>query len=125
MTPSKRQRRDILVHDVPDEIRKALIADAKKRDLSINEVAVTILADRFRVKREAKVVDGRSAFGASDGLNLTIRAGAAIHQKVAVEAAKRQGTLRGVVLETLAIHYGIDPPPLGRRSRKPREKTPA
>ncbi len=118
-TPTKRQRRDILVQGVPNEIRKALVMDAKSRDLSINEVAVTILADRFKVKREPKTVP----FANGDGHNLTVRAGAAIHKKVAVEAAKRNGNLRGVVLESFALHYGIEPPPIGRRPRKAKGKT--
>lgn len=119
MNMEKRARRDILVHEVPEKIRRALIRDAKKQNLSINEVAVSILAARFKVKREPKTVP----FSNGVGDNLTIRAGAEIHGKVAVEAAKRQGTLRGVVLETLAIHYELPVPPLGRRARKPREKT--
>jgi hypothetical protein len=115
----KEKRREILVHGVPENIRKALVRDAKKQNLSINEVATALLAARFKVKRQPK----QMPFTDGDGYDLTVRAGEAIHQKVAVEAAKRQGTLRGIVLETLALNYDISVPPVGRRPRKKREKT--
>ncbi len=34
-----------------------------------------------------------------------------------VDAARRDGTLRGVVLEILALKFGLTPEPIGRRPR--------
>lgn len=109
-----RERKDILVYDVPDEIREALIQEARAADMSINDMAVGILCKRFRVRHNST----GAPFAEGDVVNLAIRGGARLHQKIDIERARRGGgTLRGVVLETLALHYDLEPPPIGRRPR--------
>jgi hypothetical protein len=111
-----RQRKDLLVYDLPPEIRDSLVADAYQQNVSINEAAVAILANHYKVKYIPTGVPFTSENG---GKNLSIRGGAKLHRKIDMERARRGGgTLRGIVLEKLALHYGIEPPPIGRRPKK-------
>jgi hypothetical protein len=108
-------RKDLLVYDVPTEIREALVADAYARNVSINEAAVSILAAHYKVKH---IPSGVAFTADSGGKNLSIRGGAKLHRKIDIDRARRGGgTLRGIVLERLALHYGLEPPPIGRRPR--------
>jgi hypothetical protein len=108
-------RKDLLVYDVPAEIRDAVVADAYANNVSINETAVAILAARFKVKHIPSGVPFTSENG---GKNLSIRGGAKLHRMIDIERARRGGgTLRGIVLEVLALHYGLEPPPIGRRPK--------
>ncbi len=109
-----RERKDILVYDVPDDIREALINEARTVDVSINDMAVSILAKRFRVRHHST----GAPFTDGEAVKFAIRVGATLHMKIDIERAKRGGgTLRGVVLETLALHYHLEPPSIGRRPR--------
>lgn len=109
-------RKDLLVYDVPPEIRQALVTDAEVRNVSINEAAVSILAEHYNVKY---VPTGVPFTGDDGGKNLSIRGGAKLHRKIDIDRARRGGgTLRGIVLERLALHYGLEPPPIGRRPRR-------
>lgn len=113
-------RKDLLVYDIPPAIREALVADAKEQNVSINDRAVAILAQHFKVKYQPSGMPFTEAAGSK---NLAIRGGAKLHRKIDIERARRGGgTLRGVVLERLALHYGLEPEPIGRR---PPRKTPA
>lgn len=107
------QRKDLLVYDVPDDVRSALTADAEARGISINGAAVAILAGHYGVP----IAPGGAPFR-TFGRNLSIRGGDRLHRKIHIDAAKRGGTLRGVVLERLALHYGLEPEPIGRRPRR-------
>lgn len=112
MTP--RVRKAILVYDIPDDIREVLVADAQKQNVSLNEVVVQILAARFKVK----VAPTGAPFTDGEAEKLSVRAGPKLHMKIDVERAKRSGTMRGIVLEALALHYGLEPQPVGRRPRR-------
>lgn len=81
--------------------------------MSINDTAVSILAAWYRVKHQPSGVPFTAEQGSS---NLAIRGGAKLHRKIDIDRARRGGgTLRGIVLERLALHYGLEPPPIGRR----------
>lgn len=113
-------RKDLLVYDVPPEIKAALVADAKEQDVSINEAAVKILATEYKVKHSPS---GMPFTADEGGRNLSIRGGAKLHRKIDIDRARRGGaTLRGVVLERLALHYGLEPPPVGRRPKTPKKE---
>lgn len=112
------RRKDLLVYDVPVEIREALVAEARAENISINEAALRILAGHYVAKVEPSGVPFTADTG---GRNLAIRAGENLHRRISIDAAKRGGTLRGVVLETLALHYGMEPEPIGRRPRRTSE----
>lgn len=114
-----------MIDEVPPELRACLYHSAAANEISLNEQAVRILADHYRVKWQtpsnglrghdgppkAKTVNAGSS-------KLSIRGGAKLHRKIAVDAARRGGTLRGVVLECLSLHYQLEPEPIGRRPRK-------
>ena len=72
-------RKDLLVYDVPPEIRDMLVADAYKQNVSINERAVSILAAHYKVKHIPSGVPFTSDNG---GKNLSIRGGAKLHRKI-------------------------------------------
>jgi hypothetical protein len=111
-----RQRKDLLVYDVPEEIRNRVVADAYQQNTSINEIAVAILANHYKVKF---IPTGAPFTSENGGKNLSIRGGAKLHRKIDMERARRGGgTLRGIVLERLALHYGLEPPPIGRRPKQ-------
>ena len=110
-------RKDILVYDIPDEIRMTLIEDARSRNASVNDVAVEILSKRFRTR----FVSTGAPFMEGEMHKFAVRAGETLHRKIDIERAKRSGTLRGIVLETLALHYNLEPPPVGRRRKRQKE----
>lgn len=103
------------MYEVRADIRDALVADAREQNISINEAAVKILAEHYEV---AYAPSGVPFVAERQSRNLAIRGGATLHRRIHVDAAKRSGTLRGVVLERLALHYGLEPEPIGRRPRR-------
>lgn len=112
------RRKDLLVFDVPEPIRLALVKDASEQNVSINECAVAILAAHYKVKHLPSGVPFALADG-NGGRNLSIRGGAKLHRKIDIDRARRGGgTLRGIVLERLALNYGLEAPPIGRRPRR-------
>lgn len=116
---NKNPRKDLLVFDVPSDIRDALVADARERNKSVNDTAIGILAARYRVKHTSSGIPFTLSDNGSH--NLSLRGGAKLHRTLDVARAKRSGTLRGLVLETLALHYGLTPPEnIGRRPKKER-----
>jgi len=122
---NKNPRRELLVTDVPHPIRSALDNEAAARKESVNTVAVRVLSTHYRVKFQPPENGLRGQQGTAtnsfrrnaDTTKLTIRGGAKLHRQIAVDAARRGGTLRGVILETLAVHYDLEPEPIGRRPR--------
>lgn len=122
-------RKSLLVTDIPTEIRKALVDDARSQDVSVNETAVRILCGCFNVKHVESLnglrgQDGPPGFVAADPKNTTllIRGGAKLHRQMDRARRKRNATLRGVVLECLALYYELPAPPVGRRPRQKKEK---
>jgi len=114
---NKKARKDLLVFDVPGSIRDGLVADAREQNKSVNDTAIGILAARYRVKHTSSGVPFTLSDNGSH--NLSLRGGAKLHRTLDIERAKRSGTLRGLVLETLALHYGLEPPEsIGRRPKK-------
>lgn len=109
------ERKDILLYDIPPAIREALIGDARQQNISINDCALSILTADYKLKWEPSA---KPFVEPSGSRNIAIRGGAKLHRKVDIERAQRGGTLRGVVLEHLAIHYGIEPEPIGRRASR-------
>ena len=47
---NKNPRKDLIVTDMPTDIRKALVANAKEQNIPVSEAAVRILCDTFKVK---------------------------------------------------------------------------
>ena len=113
-----------MIDGVPHELRTALVAAAQENSISVNEQAVRVLATHYRVKLATPENGLRGQSGPSphierkpDTEKLSIRGPAQLHRKIAIDAAKRDGTLRGVVLEQLSLWAHMDPEPIGRRPR--------
>lgn len=118
------RRKELMIDGVPHLLRSSLVAAAQDNGISVNEQAVRILASHYKVKLTTPENGLRGQHGPSphiernsDTAKLSIRGPAQLHRKIAVDAAKRDGTLRGVVLEQLSLWAGMEPEPIGRRPR--------
>ena len=118
------RRRELMIDGVPYELRTALVAAAQENSISVNEQAVRVLATHYKVKLATPENGLRGQTGPSphierkpDTEKLSIRGPAQLHRKIAIDAAKRDGTLRGVVLEQLSLHFHLEAEPIGRRPR--------
>lgn len=104
----------ILNEVLPEDLRKALEADAEVRDISLNDAAIRILCEHFSLNCEI-----RSSFRPAQADRFKLRVPDELHRSIRVEAAHNGGTARGVVINLLSEHYGtelIDP------SRRPRRR---
>lgn len=107
-------RVEIVVQDIPQELRSAIIADAREQNVSINEVAVRILATAFGVEREPS---GRPYRGESGSTQLLLAVPDALRTAVRLSSARRGATIRGIVIEVLSEHYSLPVDGVGRRPR--------
>lgn len=108
-------RVEIVVQDVPAELRAALVADAAARNVSINEAAVAPLAEHFGVEREPS---GRPHRGESGSTQLLLAVPDDLRQAIRLMAARKGATIRGIVIQVLSDHYGLDGgDQIGRRPR--------
>lgn len=125
---NKTARKSLLVTDVPNAIREALVNDAKDRDVPVAEAAIKILCAAYKVKyvptRNGLRGQDHLGFSTADTSTTTfvLRGGAALHRKLDKARVKRNATLRGLVLESLALHYNLAVPDVGRRPRQTKEK---
>jgi hypothetical protein len=126
---AKNARHELLVHGVPPDLRAALTEQAKSQGVSVNEAAVILLSQCFKVKH-VPVENGLKgatgpthSFPRGDSDILYLRGGAKLQKAITADARKRGGTLRGVVLECLCLHFDIEPEPIGRRPRQPKGTT--
>ena len=126
---NKTARKSLLITDVPADIRQALIEDAKTQDIPVGETAIGILCAAYNVKHapQENGLKGQETrplrFSTADATTTTfvLRGGAALHRKLDKARVKRDATLRGLVLEALAVHYDLTPPSVGRRPRQEKE----
>lgn len=108
-------KQKLVVEDVPAGILRKLTADARRSGASLNDICLQVLCNRYEVGCEPT---GGKFSAPPLTRNLLLLVPQAIHQHVREEAALRRGaTMRGIVIEALADHYGIKPPNAGRRPR--------
>jgi hypothetical protein len=108
---------EIIVPDVPEAVWGALHADAEARDVSRNEAAVSILAERYGVTREPSQVRFRSRGEFNPDRPLQLVVPIKLRTKLRRDALRREATIRGLVIEALAEHYSI---PFDSPQRRPR-----
>ena len=108
---------EIIVPDVPDEVWEALHADAIERNVSRNEAAVSILAERYAVRREPSTAKFRARGELNTDRPLQLVVPTRLRKKLRAEAFRREATIRGLVIEALAEHYGL---PFDSPQRRPR-----
>lgn len=90
--------------DQDEALKERLAADADERGSSINDLAVGILADRFRVEFSRS---GRRSPGFRGSRVGAYRMPLALWQAIGHEATNQQTTKKAVVAVTLAEHYGV------------------
>jgi len=106
---------EIIAKDVEPELVKALVGEARERDQTVTDVAVEILAARFGVEHEPS---GRSFIdGTTGSTTLILAVPTELRHEIRRHAVERDATMRGVVIETLARHFGHSAGPIGRRPR--------
>lgn len=106
---------EIQVQDVPKNLLNKVVADARRRSISLNDTVVGVLADAYNVEREPT---STRFTGAPIRTTLLLTLPDPLHLKIKVEAAGQKGvTMRGVIIAVLARHYGIKEPSTARRSR--------
>lgn len=103
----------ILYEPLPSDLRTKIDDDAQTADVTPYEIVRTILSDRYGI------VFYPSGPYKPAGERFKLRVDPKLRQKINLEAARKGGTIRGVVLSTLASHYGLAPIDQGRRPRSP------
>lgn len=96
-------RRRIHVDSIPDPIRLALLKDARKRKVSVNYMAQSILLKRYRI--DIPCIAGTPHETEADPLLLKIPE--ELHYEVRQHAARSGATMRAVVIDGLARHYDL------------------
>ncbi len=103
----------ILVQDTPAPLLKKLAADAKRRKISVSDAAVEVLAAEFQI---AFIGTGNFSPPSRSTLKLTMPD--ELHRRIKVSAAELHGvTMRGLILDALAQHYGTRKQSTRRRPR--------
>lgn len=101
------KRVEILIQNIPVDVRDALVADAATRDISINEAAVQILAKAYKIKREPSTRPHRGENGSSQILLVVPDE---LRTAVRVDAATRGVTIRSLVIDKIAKRYKVPVP---------------
>lgn len=104
----------ILNEELPKKIRRALDSAARKDDITVNDAAVRVICDHFKLPWTRSRARFRPV---ADRFKL--RVSEDLHQRIRIEAAMRYLTVRAVVLDILGAHFGTpNSVPAGRRRRK-------
>jgi hypothetical protein len=105
---------ELLVHDVPEKVMTKLTADARRRDVSINEAVNGVLADAYDFAREPS----GAKFTGIGRSTLVLDLPDELHRSIKVQAASTRGaTMRGVIVMLLAAHYKVKGVTPGKRPR--------
>lgn len=115
MSPGNPSLKLILNEELPAELREELEKDAKRRNWTINDAAVRILARHFRLRWQGSELPYRES-----APRVKIKVPEELHRKIWLRVSREPGaTVRGVTLSILAEHYEL--PPIDPR-RRPRRK---
>lgn len=102
MSPRDASLRLILNEELPAEIRARLNETALTTNRTLNDTATIILVERLGGNMPTSTAPYRP--GAE---RFKLMVSEPLHRKIRIEAAKRQGTIRGTVLALLAEHYEL------------------
>lgn len=103
----------ILNEVLRDDLRNELEAEAKDRNITLNDVAGEILADHYGLTWRMT-----GAAYTSVASRFKLRVPEPLHRKIRQEYARDASkTVRGIVLSILAQHYDIEPIHPQRRPR--------
>jgi CRP-like cAMP-binding protein len=120
MAPARRVK--ILV-DVTTEMRDAVERAAQSLNTSRNQIAVLALATRYGIPADKVEIDSefREVEYVSEG-PWSVSVPITIRSRIRLEAARRDGTVGGIVRAALAEMLGLPEEPISRRPRR-RETT--
>ena len=104
----------ILNEVLPEDVRQKLDEEAQEENVTINDVANSILSQHFDVEWTPS---GRPYRSMADQFKL--RVSEHLHWKIRMSAALAGHTVRGTVLATIANHYGLEAIVPTRRPRRP------
>lgn len=105
----------LYVRDVPPALKRRLIERASDEGANLNDTACTILAEHFNKPYEPT---GRAATTrVGDAPDMVLKLSVPLYKAVQMQAVRAGGTMRGVVLNTLAQSFGLPPTAVGRRPR--------
>jgi hypothetical protein len=102
----------IVNEELPRPLRRKIEAEAKRSDVTLNDVAGRVLAEHYGLEWE----DSGNSFQPT-GARFRFSVPDEMHRLISGEAAHKLGTMRGVVLSTLAAHFGTKPIAVGRKPR--------
>lgn len=104
---------ELIVTDVPEEMRQRLIEEARTRGTSVNDVASRLLCDAFGVELER---NARSYYRPQAAKpRVVFRVPRALRSTIRVKAAMDGVTMGGLVKSTLADALHMDPIQARRR----------
>lgn len=108
------ERKLILNETLPQDLRDELEADAQMRDLTLNDAATRILAEKFGVEWHPS---GR-AYKPSSAEKFKLRVANELHRELRLRAANELQTIRGITLHILTTHYNTNIIEPTRRQRR-------
>lgn len=90
---------------LPEKLRRALLAEARRRDTRMNNVAGAILAERYGMIWE----DADGGYRVEKAKVDKIKVPDALHRRIRQESLRVRGggTMRGIVLTALADELGV------------------
>ena len=97
---------------LPEKLRAKLERDAKKRNLTLNDCACSILCERYGLECETSGLSYRTA-----AERFKLRVPEHLRREISIDAAETSGTMRGTALNILASHYRLAAIDTGRRPR--------
>ena len=105
----------IIVLDVDDRIRRRLEREAKRQQVSVNEVAASALAAALGIPYTPT---GRRYVPIRSESRMLFRVPVAVRQALRERAASQGATMSGTVKVLLAEAFGLKPPSATRRPRR-------
>lgn len=103
------------IRGIPDDIRIAVVADARARDVSVNDAVTECLAARYGLPWEASGYPYTVTADAGDHWNF--RVSVQLRDTLRAHAGAVGGTITGCVLLALSDRYAL--PPHSTRRRVP------
>lgn len=89
---------------VPAELRPKLVADAEEKGTNMTDVALAILATRFKIPYEA---NGRKSTPKADDDLMILRLPWNLFQVISATATSRRWSYVDEIRSTLCAHYGL------------------
>ena len=105
----------ILVHAVPDDLKRAIAARVAETDSNMNDVLVGLLAARFDVAFEPT---GRRSGEIGDSENIILRISPTLRKRLKMAAASAGEPVRDVIVRMLSEEFGTPFVRAPRRRRR-------